>query len=361
MGSDDDAPEYALGKIGQIVVRSDGSFFTYDWDDVQVRAYDARGRFVRAIGRKGQGPGEYLGAELMLVGDSLLLIGDFNNNRITTFGVDGRYRRQLLLPRRPFISVAPVFSVGEDGHIHMAASRGVAALEGFNVPVQWLRLRLDGTIVDSMAAPPRRLQGRPFVLITGEGMRYSFPDEWVSAPMPGGGVVAAHTTEPIVVVAPTGGPVRRVERTWAQLPLRGAEKREWDAFVDYFNKRPGPRQTAIPDVKPFVRGVQVDSERRLWVHLYAEATRRSIPPRPASNPAPLLTYREPNVYEVLTLDGRWLARVELPSDTRLMAVQGLRLWTVREPPGESQRIVVYDLQADVQSRDAAVRSFTPTP
>ena len=56
-----------------------GRFYVYDGKDAQIRQYDANAKFVRNIGRKGKGPGEYewvIGMDI--AEDSLLVIHDLS-------------------------------------------------------------------------------------------------------------------------------------------------------------------------------------------------------------------------------------------------------------------------------------------
>ena len=58
VGSPDD-PEAAFTWFRQLEVGSDGTIFTAHPQERQIRVHDASGVFVRTIGRKGEGPGEF--------------------------------------------------------------------------------------------------------------------------------------------------------------------------------------------------------------------------------------------------------------------------------------------------------------
>lgn len=63
------------------------------------RVYDSRGRFTRAIGRMGRGPGEYNAVDdlVWLPGDSVLVV-DGINRRATVITPDGRAQRSIQMP-----------------------------------------------------------------------------------------------------------------------------------------------------------------------------------------------------------------------------------------------------------------------
>lgn len=51
--------EWPRGDGLAIQPAPDGGFYACDGNDVSIRRYDAAGTFVRHVGRKGAGPGEY--------------------------------------------------------------------------------------------------------------------------------------------------------------------------------------------------------------------------------------------------------------------------------------------------------------
>jgi hypothetical protein len=80
--------------------RSDGGFYVADQQHRDIRAYAANGAFERVVGRAGRGPGEvgYVSRLQLLAGDSLSFV-DANNRRVSVFGPDGQFARQVTFPR----------------------------------------------------------------------------------------------------------------------------------------------------------------------------------------------------------------------------------------------------------------------
>lgn len=66
-----------------------------------LQVHDADGRFVRSVGRFGQGPGEFAGPDfvLPLPGDSMLVL-DMRVRRATVLTPDGQFARQLRMPHQ---------------------------------------------------------------------------------------------------------------------------------------------------------------------------------------------------------------------------------------------------------------------
>jgi hypothetical protein len=88
--------DYAFGSIDSVVVDEQGSIYILDGKNYRVQAFDATGKFLRTIGRKGQGPGDldsphYL--SLNRTSDELLVL--HGSRRLSFFRTEGTFIRQL--------------------------------------------------------------------------------------------------------------------------------------------------------------------------------------------------------------------------------------------------------------------------
>ncbi len=70
--------------------------YVVDAGSCRVLVFDGAGRFLRAVGRKGQGPGEFASPTgLGLTEDGGFAVADRDNNRIQFFGPDGLFKRSI--------------------------------------------------------------------------------------------------------------------------------------------------------------------------------------------------------------------------------------------------------------------------
>lgn len=90
IGRVEGAAEYQLGRVQGAVRLGDGRVAVADGNANEVRFYDPRGRFLRAAGRRGGGPGEFATLDAMLPyrGDSVA-VWDARQRRLTVLGADG--------------------------------------------------------------------------------------------------------------------------------------------------------------------------------------------------------------------------------------------------------------------------------
>ena len=103
IGSDTLSDEYRFGRIGDLAVTPNGNIAVIDQLASVVRVFDARGRFIRSVGRPGKGPGELSinsNGIYALPGDSLLVL-DPGERRMTVFAPDGTVGRVTALPPTP--------------------------------------------------------------------------------------------------------------------------------------------------------------------------------------------------------------------------------------------------------------------
>jgi hypothetical protein len=106
-----EGPSEAIGSIAGFRRRPDGTVLVADGMASELRLYDARGQFVRLVGRQGRGPGEYnsLSGVFSYAADSVL-VADAVGSRFSILTPDLEFVRAGQVPRPggpatgPFVS-----------------------------------------------------------------------------------------------------------------------------------------------------------------------------------------------------------------------------------------------------------------
>lgn len=96
---DPQQPDSLLFNPIQLSVGPDGYYFVNDRGNTRIAVFDAEGNYVRAIGRGGDGPGEF-GPQMVLesiVGDQLS-IWQFHTQRLTRYRTDGTLLETVSIP-----------------------------------------------------------------------------------------------------------------------------------------------------------------------------------------------------------------------------------------------------------------------
>jgi hypothetical protein len=89
-------PDEAFSEVTAFVVDAAGTVFGLDSKDRRVKVFDRSGKFLRQIGKPGQGPGE-LGtpANLQLTNDNNLMITDATNGKLSIFKLSGEHIKDI--------------------------------------------------------------------------------------------------------------------------------------------------------------------------------------------------------------------------------------------------------------------------
>ncbi len=264
-----------FGRIMSVTTDDAGRVWVADALSHQIKVFGAEGHPIRAVGREGQGPGEFLGLySIAWVGDLLLAL-DFGNGRVAELSETGEW-----LGSRP----AP-------GRVSGSASMLRFYPVADSTVYQWSLESVDG-----------RLQ-RMWVEHGPEGVRAKHPQLVVEAPEPSGltcnrpdgaisffeipfaGKTMQHPGQGgltyvawsgvyrITAVTPEGDTVRIVERERPPVPITD---QEWETggreFSDFREEWPGaecePPNMDRPESKPAFRNLLVDLGGRLWVEAF---------------------------------------------------------------------------------------------
>jgi len=107
--------DYRFSFIKDLAVDRTGNFLVLDKD--RILKYDSRGNFIRSIGRKGQGPGEYQNPQSLFVDEHNDLFVNDQGWLLHVFNGDGEFKHRIKLNFQiPFDSDA--FYVDGEGHIY---------------------------------------------------------------------------------------------------------------------------------------------------------------------------------------------------------------------------------------------------
>jgi hypothetical protein len=160
-GSNATAPEYEFTTVRGIAIGPNGAIYVTQGQEQEIRVYDAQGKYVRTVGRKGGGPGEFTGlGSIGFVGDTLYTT-DFQLRRITLFNADGSLITTIgAEPIQPVRTDSVVFRPSPvalllDGSVLGSASYASSlAASGQIKAVPVFRLTRTGQVLETIALVP---------------------------------------------------------------------------------------------------------------------------------------------------------------------------------------------------------------
>ena len=102
IGALDGRPEYLFGAISSIQLMPDGRLVVGDRQNNSVRLFDPEGRFLRELGRSGDGPGEFRDvAGVWPTAQDRIRVLDLARRRITEFTLEGDVVAETQLEPQP--------------------------------------------------------------------------------------------------------------------------------------------------------------------------------------------------------------------------------------------------------------------
>ena len=142
--------EWTIFEVEDLDRLEDGRLVVLNGGSRELLMFSRDGEFLRAIGRRGEGPGEFVDpVELGVIAGDSIVVWDWGLGRLVLFGPDGSHGRSVRLQ-------PPV--VNPTGHMGMLARQGIAVgshdLRPFDMQLtpqflQVLRYDWSGTLLDA--------------------------------------------------------------------------------------------------------------------------------------------------------------------------------------------------------------------
>lgn len=131
LGDDEAIAEEQFAQVAAAIRVPTGEIVVSEPRANEVRVFDATGAFLRLLGRRGEGPGEFSGLDVVLLGGGGVVAWDRNDNTVTSFATDGTLEWEQAHERLPPVTdggmvMRPVLQprmVRQDGAIYAFSTR----------------------------------------------------------------------------------------------------------------------------------------------------------------------------------------------------------------------------------------------
>ena len=295
---------------------SNGRIVVGDMGSSEVRFYDPDGRHIKTVGRKGEGPGEFVQISHLrrMAGDSIL-VAEFNRSNVLT--TDGKYVRRFApptVPGFPFVHANAYFPDG--GTIVMNWPQGDRRRVGSWTDSAHLFL------VGADGKQPRALGPFPAVIFAsrnGEAMPLQFGPMFTLAA--GRDVFAINFTNDyqINLYDRTGKLTRVIGRAWTPVAVSSDDIRRYgNNFVNEASeggastpefrafRQKRLEQTTFAKTHPAHGPMMFDSEGYLWVKDAKPVFNVVGNGFGAAN-------ADPTTYDIFDPSGAWLGSLQTPA------------------------------------------------
>lgn len=337
--------EEMFGQIQAIAVDGEEGVYVFDGQVPALRYFDADGNYVRTLGGRGGGPGEYEDAALGLAlrSDGRLVMRDPRNGRLNLYEPDGTPSDAIPVASGLFTSRAMVLDTADHVYLKILLERPER-----NRPwkIGLLHLDPEGEILDTVPPPP--FPGEP----TTAGGAFDPSKEWEIGRF--GQIVVGVSDRYAFEIRHPDGRVVRVEKAWEPVPVLPGEKADREARNDWLRERRGQFMTAeippVPDVKPAYASLRVGEEGRVWVRRHVRAEEVEVEPVDPDEGPPPIGWREPVIYDVFGPDGAYLGEVEAPPRTSLSVFRGDQVWGIRRGDFDEPSVVRFRVAVPREAR-----------
>lgn len=356
IGSLNGPPELQFDGVVDALRLADGRIVVADGGSGEVRFFGPDGAFLRRVGGKGDGPGEFRLMSQMgpAAGDSVWVY-DYSLHRFTILPADGGTPRVVVV--RPDLPTLVAVGGTADGGWVMAEGWSVSRLAGGGGgpggagsgggnaarpreglrrdPVAYVRIGPDGTVRDTLGMFPGRELELHIDPNAGRMMMIRVPFAHNSSHAMRGDrlFIGDQSTFEVGAYRPDGRLVSLVRIPGVDLALTKADAQA--AMEKQLAEVPAParpgiramwRSYSLPAEKPAYSRLLVDADGNLWVGAYAGS--------PAT----------PEHWRVFDPDGRWLGTVSVPADFRISWIDEAGVLGVGRDSLDVERVALYGLR-----------------
>lgn len=342
-GADATADEYLFTSVNELLAASDGTVWVIDRPRMSastpsVRRYDPSGKFIRNVGRRGDGPGEWQQPSMLAqLRDGRVVMRDNVVGRpLTFYKLNGDHDTSWTF------KTSTVHSVQADtaGAIWLRLQSGVTFRD--ISPVATIRMRPNGTVIDTVRTPrPPPVPPVPTFKASNDRNTTTVFAPYAAiafSPWSPHGYYASsvNTRYAVNLLLPRtlpngstrlwrpGDRIMSIRRNVERVAVSEEERRDQTAHMNAQADWHGSvRHGAVPDVprvKPVIRTIKFDLDGRLWVGVRQPSERYKPEiqkPLPGRKPSPVLKWREPTAYDLFETDGTYVGRIPVPQNVEL--------------------------------------------
>ena len=249
---------FTFQNIMHLAVDDEENIYASDSKAAFIKVFDKSGNYLRTIGKKGQGPGEFMYPfEILVMPEGELMVNDLNQLRVHFFSLDGEFLRQLscstmTLFRRPRVDSEGQIIVG-----HVSAGD----------KIETVLKKLDSDLNPVLTLATRPAISRPPTMYEYFEIRRSTNFVWDVAPEDNI-VWGVFNKYEIFVSSPEGKLIRKIIKEYDGIAINKEEEEK--LIKDWFGNNPVPPQLTIKFPKvypPFIR-FTCDEEGRIFVQTY---------------------------------------------------------------------------------------------
>ena len=339
--------EAQLYRPGRFVRDEDGYYYVMDVGNNRIAVFSPEGMYVRQIGRKGSGPGEFRGGTIKYLHDGLLIVYDLIQQRTTRYRTDGELLDVTRLPARISMGMLAFARVESDCTIF--AELGGNREGRIEMWVEFGGINADGDTLWAGQTDACEVGMMESVEFQGQAFPQPRLYQLASAPTAKyhpviGLVVSDGIRSQLEIYNEIGAVVRRVRLVLQPEPVT-SEEQDWvrAQFEENLESTPEAfkpmllktiQNLKFAEIKGFWDQILLDDQGWIWLRI----------PEPTKLTESLDAGPK---YRVISPIGEYLGDTRLPKGSRVTLSGGYLMANEGDLNGEGVRLVVYQLRSAV--------------
>lgn len=346
-GNESGADEYTFGEVSDVAVAKDGTVYVLDNTIYGIRVYDAKGKYIRTIGHKGQGPGETVSPSgIGVLPDGRVVLWDMVNWRVNVYSATGQSLTQWAQLAGGTAQASNGVRVDTAGNVLIrrplptsGAARGQLA-PGW----VWLKLRTsDGAPIDTIREPEWFVERHVLTASSSNASTSTdvpFDPRRIWALSPTGTMITGFPSRYAFEVHRTPRSVVSVRREVAAEKLPNAERDSARRAIEVRMRKVDPNWSwsgpDIPTTRPLYEGINTGEDGRIWVTRVKElvpggganfgmGSGRGMPASLRQAEVKDVPSR-PSLFDVYEPDGTFIGQVRVPPKVQVLVRRGDYVW-----------------------------------
>jgi hypothetical protein len=335
--------ETTFGSVSMLAATPDGGVLVLDSKAAEgmiVRQFDANGAFVRNIGGRGTGPGEYSQTGQVTITvhpNGTILIRD-GRRAVNRYTAQGKLLNSFALGLANAGSLDIVAAI--DGTIYVRGPFLPAGAPGAERMPSMLRFDTAGRLLDSV------VDGRPWLPPVKAATQFTARQAWNV--LPDKRVYFGRSDKlGFLVVDPAGNsPPLIGELRAAPVPFSNEERAELEE-IEAWRQRTYPPEArgalvTVPESKLPMRGALADIDGRIWIFKSAPGQKAAPRYLTSGTDSVKFSFDEPRVLAAFQTDGTFLGELRFPMGL-IPTFVGNTAWAIVTDGHDAPTLVKYQL------------------
>ena len=296
--------DYLFSQIRYLEVDEDENIYIADIKEMQVKVFDKKGQFIRALGSAGQGPGE-IGriSGMQIIANKKLVIVDASQRKIIHFSLNGEFMHEKNIGK---IWPLRVYCDSLENYYILTA-----VLEPPDSRYEIIKYDSDLNFVAKVRECPASDPTKPsnpfmpifyYQVLKNDNLLYGFPE-----------------TYELQIINPEGEVIKKINRDYDPILISEEEKESRKSEI---LKMLPDRKIEMPRHQPAYRFFAVDDEGRIYVGTWE---------KPKTG--------EGYVYDIFDAEGKYIAKVDFPFGVQVWK-RG-KVYTIKEDEEGFQMVKRY--------------------